>query len=306
MTALHRLPFVVLIGLLLLAGAVTGQENQFRIRTDLVVLHVSVRDRRGSYVGDLDERMFRVYEDGQAREVSLFRREDEPATVGLVVDSSASMSAVRPLVIAASGAFAEANHPGDEFFAMAFNDEVRPALPPTRPFTSDAGELREALGLAIDPHGRTALFDAISAAIDYSARGSRARIALVVISDGGDNASRTTFSQLAAKVQTSNVLIYTVAIVDPVDEDARPELLRELARTTGGESFEPKAAADVHTTLQTIARDLRHSYVLGYVPVSVADGRLRKLRVSVEAPGRSGLSVRARSAYLAWPTPVGH
>jgi len=302
MTFPRWLPLVVLPGL---AALVAAQENQFRIRTDLVVLHVGVRDRRGAYVGDLDEQAFRVYEDGQLREVSLFRREDEPATIGLVVDSSASMSAVRPLVIAAGAAFAEASHPGDEFFAIAFGNDVRPALPASRPFTSDAGELRDALAAAIDPHGRTALFDAISAAIDYSARGSRARTALVVISDGGDNASRTTFSQLATKVHTSNVVLYSVAIVDPVDEDARPELLRELSRGTGGEAFEPKAAADVHTALQNVARDLRHSYVLGYAPISAADGKLHKLRVTVVAPGRSGLSVRARSAYLAWPSPVG-
>jgi Ca-activated chloride channel family protein len=301
MTSPRWLP---LAALLVLGVLVTAQENQFRIRTDLVVLHVSVRDRRGAYVGDLDERAFRVYEDGQPRAVSLFRREDEPATIGLVVDSSASMFAVRPLVIAASAAFAEASHPGDEFFALTFGEGVKTALPASRPFTSDAAELRDALALAFDPHGRTPLFDAISEAIDYSARGSRARTALVVVSDGGDNASRTTFSQLAAKVQTSNVLLYSVALVDPVDEDARPELLRELSRATGGEAFEPKAAAEVHTVLQTVARDLRHAYVLGYEPISVADGRLRKLRVTVTAPGRSGLSVRTRSAYLAWPSPV--
>src|SRR6188768_3646018 len=98
MTFPRWLPLVALPGL---AALVAAQENQFRIRTDLVVLHVGVRDRRGAYVGDLDEQAFRVYEDGQLREVSLFRREDEPATIGLVVDSSASMSAVRPLVIAA-------------------------------------------------------------------------------------------------------------------------------------------------------------------------------------------------------------
>jgi len=303
-----RLPRSVLLFTLasvLVLPAAARQEPQFRTRSDLVVLHASVTDRRGAFVDDLDERAFHLFEDGRPRDVSFFRKEDQPATIGLIVDSSASMFQVRPLVIAASRAFVQVSNHDDEFFALAFNNDVTPALPEDDPFTSDPATFSDALASVITAHGRTKLFDAISAAIDYGARGSHVRKALVVISDGGDNASRTTLSQLAAKVQTSNVVLYTVALVDPVDEEARPEQLRELAKVTGGLSFEPKALKDVGEALNVIARNLRHSYVLGYVPGSIDDGRLHQLRVTVSMPGRSGLKVRTRSVYLAWPTSIG-
>jgi Ca-activated chloride channel family protein len=206
----------------------------------------------------------------------------------------------RDRVIAAAAAFAESSHPSDELFALAFNDSVRAALPPTAPFTSDVAVLQDALTKTIRAYGRTALFDAIAAGLDYLGRGRHERRVLVIVSDGGDNASQATFEEVVTKTQASNAVIYTVALMDPVERDANPGLLRRIARANGGEAFAPRKADDIHEVLQHIARDIRHTYTLGYVSTNSArDGALRQIRLIVQSPDRRRLVVRTRSGYLA-------
>lgn len=121
----------------------------FSVQSDVVVLHVTVSDRRGAYVTDLRRDAFDVFDEGQRRPIQLFADTDTPVTVGLLIDSSDSMRPSRELVIAAAAAFAEASHPQDEIFALAFNEHVRAALPPHEPFTSDVNTLRAALDRSI-------------------------------------------------------------------------------------------------------------------------------------------------------------
>ncbi|MEO7192641.1 MAG: VWA domain-containing protein [Vicinamibacterales bacterium] len=282
-------------------GAPRQDTPRFRSSTDLVVLHVSVTDRKGAYVGDLPQEAFTVFEDGRAQQTTFFRREDEPLTAGLVIDSSGSLREIRDLVIAAGTAFVQAGNPSDEFFALAFNEDVKPALSANSPFTSNPEILRQAMLDAVVPRGRTALFDAIIEGLSYAQRGSRERKALVLISDGGDNASRATFGEVTARLQTSNVIVYGVALVDPEDQQAKPKRLKELAAASGGESFQPRDTRQVSRVLEHIARELRHVYTLGYSPAPAGEPRFHKLRVAVTAPGRGRLDVRTRTGYMSEP-----
>jgi VWFA-related protein len=278
-----------------------GQDRPvFSTESDLVVVHATIKDRDGAYVTGLTRDAFAILEDGRPQNAQLFTSEDAPVTVGLLIDSSGSMQPNRDRVIAAAAAFAESSHPSDELFALAFNDSVRAALPPTAPFTSDVAILQYALTNTIRAYGRTALFDAIAAGLDYLGRGRHERRVLVIVSDGGDNASQTTFEEVVTKTQASNAVIYTVALVDPVERDTNPGLLRRIAQANGGEAFAPRNADDITEVLQHIARDIRHTYTLGYVSTNSArDGAFRRIRLIVHSPDRRRLVVRTRSGYLA-------
>jgi Ca-activated chloride channel homolog len=288
--------------LVILPSSLTvGQDRPlFSTEADLVVLHATIKDRQGAYVTGLKEEAFAILEDGRAQKVQLFTSEDAPVTVGLLIDSSGSMQPNRERVVAAVAAFAEASHPSDELFALAFNDNVSAALPPTAPFTGDVTVLQDALTRTIHARGRTALFDAVASGLDYLDGGRHERRVLVVVSDGGDNASHTTFGDVLTKTQASNVVIYTVALVDPVDRDANPRLLKGIAQASGGEAFEPRHPGEIVDVLRHIARDIRHMYTLGYVSTnSTRDGAFRQIRLGVQATDRRRLVVRTRGGYLA-------
>ena len=211
----------------------------------LVVLHVTVKDRRGGYVTGLSRDGSTSSMRSARQTISLLAQTDTPSRSACSLDSSSSMLAARELVIAAATAFVGASHPQDEIFALAFNERVHSALPPSDPFTSDPPTLRAALERSIRARGRTALYDAILAGLAYAARGSRERRALVVVSDGSDNASRARREDVLQKAQASNAMIYTLALRDsaaPGEGDAR--LLRNLAQVTGGSSVPPRASPD--------------------------------------------------------------
>ena len=279
-------------------GAARQEAPVFKADSELVVLHVTVKDRSGAYVAGLPREAFGVVEDGRAQTVRLLTDTDTPVTVGLLIDSSASMQPIRHLVIAGATAFADASHPRDEIFALAFNEAVMPALLPGAPFTNDSKVLRAALERSVNGRGRTALYDAISIGVDYLSGGSRERKVLIVLSDGGDNASRATRDEAVRKAQASHAVIYTVAVVDPGSRDANPKLLKELAQASGGQSFRPDRPREIADAMRQIARDIRHTYTVGYVPTNAArDGTFRNLRVVVTAPHGRPLVVRSRSGY---------
>jgi len=282
----------------LVGVALRAQEEtvQFSVAARLVVLNVRVSDRGGSHVDNLGQEAFAIYEDGRPQQIALFTNEDAPATVGLIVDSSISMWPIRDLVIAGAVGFAQAGNPSDEVFGVAFNEDWWAVLPPSAPFTSDAEVLRQRLSEAIQPRGRTGLFDAIAAGLSYAERGSHARKVLVLISDGGDNASELSFDDIVRRTQSSNAVIYAVVIADPLDREARPEVLKRLARASGGEVFTPRTADQIKDVLKHIAHDIRHSYTLGYVP-SRSDGQYHRLRVVASTARMRQLVVSTREGY---------
>jgi Ca-activated chloride channel homolog len=287
---------------LLLLSALLAQDPQprasFSSRSELVVLRVSVVDRRAGFVSGLPREAFAVQEDGRPQPIQFFENEDTPVTVGLVIDSSGSMQRRRDGVIAAGMAFAASSNPADELFTLNFNEKVWPGLPDGRAFTSDRAELRRALDRS-GSRGQTALFDAIATGLQRLEEGHRTRKVLVVVSDGGDNASRTTFEQVLDAALRNDVVIYTIGIYEAGDREARPKLLRQLADATGGEAFFPAADRDVTPLLERIARDIRSGYSVGYVPPAGPDSqRPRSIRVDVHSPDGRKLTARARSSYI--------
>jgi VWFA-related protein len=269
----------------------------FASRSELVVLRVSVVDR-GGLVSGLPRESFVVQDEGRRQEIQFFENEDTPVTVGLVIDCSGSMQTRRDGVIAAGIAFAGSSHPEDELFTLNFNEAVWPGLPPDQPFTSDREELKRALDRSVT-RGQTALFDAIAAGLRHLDRGSRTRRVLVIVSDGGDNASRTRFDEVLDAALRNDVVIYGIGIYDHNDPEAKPRVLRQLAEATGGEAFFPRPGETVTPVLERIARDIRSGYAVGYVPPAGDSApRRHSVRVEVRAPDGRKLAVRARSSYI--------
>ncbi len=293
------------------AAAVTQLSAQqpapnFSAESQVVVLHVAVRDGK-SYVNGLEQHAFRVFEDKQRQPIRFFSSQDAPVTVGLLIDSSGSMAPNREMVIAASLGFAKTSNPQDEMFVLGFNERLSRPLPPDSPFTSDISTLRTALVRAITARGQTAIYDAINEGLKDVGKGQFDRQVLVVVSDGGDNASSTTRAQVLANAQASNAVIYTVALVDPLDTEADPGFLSQLSELSGGQAFRPKSIAEVGDVLQQIAHDIRNMYTLGYVPPASVSSRKEELRrVSVDAVSPTGrkLKVRTRRAYMSGESEV--
>jgi Ca-activated chloride channel family protein len=267
-------------------------------RTDLVTMAATVVDRRGRPVTGLIRDNFVVYDNGERRPIEFFTNEDVAATIGLVIDRSASMRARRDDVAAAAAAFATASNPLDEFFTVNFNESVWPGLPADVAFTQDTNLLRAVL-LAAPARGMTALYDAIDRALDHLPLGTRDRKALIVVSDGGDNASAHSLGEVLARARTTNAVIYSVAFVDPDDHDAKPQVLRRLARETGGRAFSPGTPVEMATAFAQIAREIRAGYTIGFSPPESVDQGYRVIRVVADAGDRRALIVRTRAGYYA-------
>jgi Ca-activated chloride channel family protein len=229
--------------------------------------------------------------------IDLFTNEDTPVTVGLIVDASGSMRVKLGEVIAAAVAFARSSNPDDELFAVRFNDDAEEVVRDRRfLLASDLSALEAAMS-ALRPRGRTALYDALIAGLDHLNDASRPRKALIVISDGGDNASRATLDAVLARAHKSNAAIYTIGVYDPDEADKNRGALKALARATGGERFEPASPGQLQQVCKRIARELRSGYTIGYVPPD-RDGLFHRVRVVIE-PAARGLDVRTRPGYFA-------
>ena len=282
------------------APAAQTQDSRplFTLSSELVVLNVTVRDKGNRYLDGLDKDAFTVFENDQTQPVRFFLHEDAPVTIGLLIDNSGSMQPNRDLVVAAASAFAKTSNPRDDMFALAFNEEVHSALATESPFTHDPVVLREALQNAVTTRGRTALYDAIARGLEYVEQGTHDRKVLVVVSDGADNASGEAFEDVVKKIQSSNVTVYAVAIVDPIESTAPWKRLRDLTDVSGGELFHPGNVKQVNEVLQRIAQEIRHTYVMAYEPtLPVPLTGLRRIRVEVQTPGRQKITVRTRAGW---------
>ena len=288
-----------LTGLPRLHGQAANDAAQHAIskNVDLVVLPVTVTDHKGQAVSGLVQENFRVFDDGVQQKLEEFSHDDIPLTVGLVVDDSGSMGPNRPEVVTASSDFLESSNSEDQVFVVNFNEEAKLGLPAGIPFTSDVDRLEDAV-LHGPTTGRTALYDAAYLGLVHLETGTRDKKALVIISDGGDNASHHDFHQILAMALHDNVLIYTVGIISDIESDINPKLLRELAQDTGGKSYFPMTAADVPGICRQIAVELRQQYTLAYDPTNeLPDGKYHEVRVTVEAQGRGKLIARTRKGY---------
>jgi VWFA-related protein len=269
------------------------------VDVDLVVLHATVSDRQGGFVSNLGERDFEVSEDGLPQSIRLFRNEDVPVTVGLIVDHSTSMRQRMQEVIAAARAFVRSSNRDDEMFIVNFNEKVYLGLPRAIQFTDSTAELGEAIS-ATPIRGMTALYDAIAKGLEKLQAGSRDKKVLIVVSDGGDNASAHSLAQVMKLAGQSSAVIYTVGIYQAEDKERNLGVLKDLARATGGEAFLPEELPEVTAICERIARDIRHQYTIGYVPINPPhDGAYHAIRVLVRAKGHKNVSVRTRTGYIA-------
>lgn len=274
-------------------------QADFQVSANLVVLHVTVADRQGKLIGDLPRAAFQVFEAGVAQTLTLFQHEDMPVAVGLVVDNSGSMLRKLPEVTAAADAFARSSNPQDQMFVVNFNEHVSLGLPAGQTFVSNPDELK-AVMLRIHANGKTALYDAVATALDHIRKSTLQKKVLIVVSDGGDNASRHTFREALAMVQRSDVVVYTVGLFDEYDNDRNPGVLRQLAKVSGGEGFFPKEIPDATGVLRAISRDIRNQYTLGYVPTNGAlDGTYRAVRVKLIGRHAARWIARTRAGYFA-------
>jgi Ca-activated chloride channel family protein len=270
----------------------------FRLSADakLVLVEVSVRDRAGHYVSDLTRDDFHIRENGKLQTISQFSKEDTPVTVGLVIDDSGSMRAKRMLAINAAMTFLSASNPQDEVFVTHFNDRVRVGLPHGIPFSDDPKLLQSSL-LKDPAQGRTALYDAIVFSLNHLKAGKQERKSLLLISDGGDNASKLCFNDVIEAVRESRATIYTIGIFDEDDTDRNLGILRRLAQVSGGDAFFPNELSNLDLICRKIADDVRHRYTIGYVPPAVNGmNALRRIAVSASRRGEKFV-IRARTSY---------
>jgi VWFA-related protein len=298
---------VLLLCGLVLAPAAAFQEpphTVFSSRSEAVVVHATVHDGKSRLVAGLPQDAFTIFENGQPQTVTFFQNEDNPVTVGLVLDCSTSMQRKRDAVIAASLVFARSSHPADELFTVNFNEQVWSGLPASVPFTTDVEQLRAALQRT-SARGRTAMFDGVQFALKHLQKGQRQKKVLILVSDGGDNASRATLQDVLGTALRTDAVIYAISIYDEYDTGAKPDVLRKLTRATGGKAYFPREAKDAPAVLTRIAEDIRSGYTVGYIPAATGDG-YRSIKVEVRSPDGRKLSVRARTGYMAGPAMARH
>ena len=285
------------------SAAAPGQGYRLKTDVGLVVLYASVLDERGNFVPSLQENNFRVYEDKVEQKLSVFRREDVPVSLGLIVDNSGSMRDKREKVNAAALTFVETSNPQDEVFVVNFNDEF--FLDLDKDFTSDVRELREALE-RVDSRGGTAMYAALVGSMDHLKKATHDKKALLVITDGEDNASgHITLQTAVEEARKSGTLIYAVGLLNEEEKRAARHAKKDLttlATETGGAAFFPNSVEEVQSICTVIARDIRNQYVLAYYPTNMArDGSFRMVHVELVNPPRANgkLSVRTRLGYYA-------
>jgi VWFA-related protein len=274
-------------------------EPIFSSETRYVPLNVTVTDKTDHLVTNLPQSAFQIFENNVAQPIKIFKREDVPVSMGLVIDNSGSMRTKRAGVEAAALALVKDSNPQDETFVVNFNDEAYRDVD----FTSDIEALKKGLE-RIDSKGGTAMRDAIRLSIDYlHDKAKHDKKVIIVITDGNDNASMVTLDSLKKLAQQDGTLIYAIGLLGEEDKGEAAKAKRDLkalVEATGGQVFYPKEVGDVDPLAHQVARDIRNQYSIWYAPLNEnLDGTFRSIRVAVKGPGSP--VARTRTGY--WATP---
>lgn len=278
----------------------SARVRPLKVDVDLVLVPVTITDPMNRLVTGLDKENFQLFEGNASQEIRTFSSEDAPVSLGVIFDSSGSMSTKMDRAKEAVIEFFKTANPQDEFFMITFNDEPDEITD----FTNSVDDIQNRLVFAV-PRKRTALLDAIYMGISKMRHAKYPKKALLIISDGGDNHSRYTENEIKSLVKEADVMIYAIGIYDryasAVEERLGPQLLTDITELTGGRAFtidNPNDLADVATK---IGVELRNQYVLGYRPSKVVrDGKWRKIKVKLLPPkGLPPLKVYARTGYYA-------
>ena len=285
---------------LVTTNGLTARVRPLKVDVDLVLVPVTITDPMNRLVTGLEKENFQLFEGSSAQEIRTFSSEDAPVSLGVIFDSSGSMSSKMDRAKDAVVEFFKTANPQDEFFMITFSDEPEAVSD----FTNSVDEIQNKLVFAVPKH-RTALLDAIYMGVSKMRQARYAKKALLIISDGGDNHSRYTENEIKSIVKEADVMVYAIGIYDryasAMEERLGPQLLGEITELTGGRAFtidNPNDLADVATK---IGVELRNQYVLGYRPAKVVrDGKWRKIKVKLLPPkGLPPLRVYARTGYYA-------
>jgi Ca-activated chloride channel homolog len=278
----------------------------FSVDVQLVQLPVSVLDKDGHPVSGLQKDNFEVFEDGVSQEISLFKHEDIPLSIGLVIDNSASMHNKRERVNSAALTFVRESNPEDETFIVDFDDGVYLE----RDFTGNINDLVAALS-HLDTRGETALYDALYLSAEHLNEGTRDKKTILLITDGEDNKSKYSLEKVLAKLRESKTTVYTIGLLEENNSKGgffrkspagkAREVLERFAQTTGGRAYFPKSVDEVEGLCRRIAHDIRNHYTLGYTASNAKqDGSWRRITVRVNPPrGISNITVRTKEGYYA-------
>jgi Ca-activated chloride channel family protein len=264
-----------------------ARHSSIRVESTEVHIPVTVTDPLNRFVTGLEKEHFRVFEDKIEQKVTYFSSEDAPISIGLVFDTSGSMGSKLQKSRQAVVQLMKTANPEDEFLLVQFSD--RPEL--TVPLTHDAEEIQNRLTF-VQSKGRTALLDGVYLAVSEMKKAHNPRKALVVISDGGDNSSRYTESEIKNLVREADVQIYAIGIFEPTasrgrtaEELAGPSLLTEIAEQTGGRQFPVENVNELPDIAARIGIELHNQYVLGYAPSNGGkDGKYRHITVKLVQP----------------------
>jgi Ca-activated chloride channel family protein len=275
--------------------------KSMKVDVDMTLVNVTVTDPYGRLVTGLEQNNFRVFEDNTEQEVVRFSSEDVPISIGVIFDMSGSMADKFEKSRLAAVQFFKTANPQDEFCLVDFNDRAQLASP----FTPSVEELQDRL-MYSSAHGQTALFDGIYLGLSQMKGAQNPKKALLIISDGGDNHSRYSETDVHKYLKEADVQLYAIGIFDQgeyktVEEKEGPELLTDMTELTGGRTFTVANLSDLPDVASKISMELRNQYVLGYRPSDRArDGRWRKIKVRLRPPkGLPPLQVFARTGYFA-------
>jgi VWFA-related protein len=274
---------------------------QFKADATLVLIPVTVTDSSNRFVLGLQKQDFHLLEDGVEQTITHLSGEDAALSIGLVFDLSGSMDRKLRISRQAAVQFLKTMNPEDEVLLVAFSDHAKLISG----FTSQIEELQNQL-LSLQPGGLTALLDAVDMCLQEMKNARNPRKAILVISDGGDNNSRYSSSQIQSLVREANVQLYAMGVFDTSifigmtkEEISGPRLLAQIAEQTGGRVFAATDPNDLPSVATRIGIELRNQYVLAYTPKNeTKDGKYRKVEVKVTEPaGFSNLKLHWRLGY---------
>ncbi len=280
-----------------------SRQASIRVDTTLVLINVTVTDPLNRFVTGLEKEHFKLSEDKVEQTITQFSSEDAPLSIGLVFDCSGSMGNKLGKSRQAAAQFFKTANPEDEFFLVQFND--KPEL--VTGFTTNTEEIQNRLTFT-QAKGRTALLDGLYMAMKQMKKAHNPRKAVLIISDGGDNSSRYTESEIKKLVRETDVQVYGIGIYESMagrgrtaEELSGPGLLTELAEQTGGRQYAVENLNELPDVAAKIGIELRNQYVLGYTPTNLEkDGKYRRVKVTIQQPrGLPPLKVFFRLGYYA-------
>jgi len=274
-----------------------SQDAPFKlsVNVDLTEVHVNVTDEKDRPVGNLKKENFRVFEDRKEQQITIFKHEDAPISLGLVIDNSRSIEPRKQRLDAAALSFVRKGNPEDETFIVHFDDTARI----DRDFTDSIPALEDALA-GVKPFGQTAIYDALILALEHMENAKHLKKAILLITDGVDNSSKHTMSEAVEATKRSRVAVYTVGLLSMSGGQKAEDSLIHIAEASGGHAYFPNNVDEAHMYMERVARDLREQYTLGYFPTN-RNGGWRSVRVDVLPPAglppNSRLTANYRHGY---------